>query len=148
LSPRTSTAPEKIAMVNGSDSRPTQTSSSQIEQKAVGLDPVYTDLKNPDFGEVAKVMGIWGRSVSKADGLYTDRKPASPVLINGWVREGYPDTDTTRLATEIATAVTQITAMPAERVLVVIQSSPACYAAEGGRVLPEPGHEQTWIAGS
>jgi hypothetical protein len=54
----------------------------------VGLDPVYTDPKNPDFGEVAKVMGIWGRSVSKSDGLYTDRKPANSVLINGWVREG------------------------------------------------------------
>ena len=25
-----------------------------IEQKAAGLVPVYTDLKNPDFGEVAK----------------------------------------------------------------------------------------------
>jgi hypothetical protein len=126
-------------MVNGSDSRPTQRSSSQIEQKAAGLDPVYTDLKNPDFGEVAKAMGIWGRNVSKADGLYTHRKPASPVLINGWVREGYPDAETTRLATEIATAVTRITAIPAEeRVLVVIQSSPARYAVEGGRVLPEP----------
>jgi Thiamine pyrophosphate enzyme, C-terminal TPP binding domain len=40
-----------------------------IEQKAAGLDPVYTDLKNPDFGEVAKAMGIWGRSVSKAGDL-------------------------------------------------------------------------------
>jgi len=40
-----------------------------IEQKAAGLDPVYTDLKNPDFGEVAKAMGLWGRSVSKAGEL-------------------------------------------------------------------------------
>jgi pyruvate dehydrogenase (quinone) len=40
-----------------------------IEQKAAGLDPVYTDLKNPDFGEVAKAVGLWGRSVSKADEL-------------------------------------------------------------------------------
>ena len=31
--------------------------------------PVYTDLKNPDFGEVAKAMGLWGRSVSKAGEL-------------------------------------------------------------------------------
>jgi pyruvate dehydrogenase (quinone) len=37
-----------------------------IEQKAAGLVPVYTDLKNPDFGQVAKAMGIWGDSVSKA----------------------------------------------------------------------------------
>jgi pyruvate dehydrogenase (quinone) len=40
-----------------------------IEQKAAGLDPVYTDLKNPDFGEVAKAMGLWGHSVSKAGEL-------------------------------------------------------------------------------
>jgi hypothetical protein len=40
-----------------------------IEQKAAGLVPVYTDLKNPDFGEVAKAMGLWGRSVAKAGEL-------------------------------------------------------------------------------
>src|SRR5438067_6690792 len=40
-----------------------------IEQKAAGLVPVYTDLKNPDFGEVAKAMGLWGASVSKAGEL-------------------------------------------------------------------------------
>jgi pyruvate dehydrogenase (quinone) len=40
-----------------------------IEQKAAGLVPVYTDLKNPDFGKLAEVMGLWGRSVSKAGDL-------------------------------------------------------------------------------
>ena len=40
-----------------------------IEQKAAGLLPVYTDLKNPDFGEVAKAMGLWGHSVSRAGDL-------------------------------------------------------------------------------
>src|SRR6478672_9089760 len=40
-----------------------------IEQKAAGLVPVYTDLNNPDFGEVAKAMGLWGRSVAKAGEL-------------------------------------------------------------------------------
>jgi pyruvate dehydrogenase (quinone) len=40
-----------------------------IEQKAAGLLPVYTDLKNPNFGEVAKAMGLWGHSVSKAGEL-------------------------------------------------------------------------------
>jgi pyruvate dehydrogenase (quinone) len=37
-----------------------------IEQKAAGLIPVFTDLKNPNFGEVAKAMGLWGHRVSKA----------------------------------------------------------------------------------
>jgi pyruvate dehydrogenase (quinone) len=40
-----------------------------IEQKAAGLDPVYTTLKNPDFGRVAQAMGLWGRSVAKAGEL-------------------------------------------------------------------------------
>jgi hypothetical protein len=38
--------------------------------------------------------------------------------------------------------------MEAERVLVIIQSSPARFAVEGGRVLPEPGQEKSWLAGS
>jgi pyruvate dehydrogenase (quinone) len=40
-----------------------------IEQKAAGLIPMFTDLKNPDFGEVAKAMGLWGHSVAKAGDL-------------------------------------------------------------------------------
>jgi pyruvate dehydrogenase (quinone) len=40
-----------------------------IEQKSAGLIPMYTDLKNPDFGEVAKAMGLWGHSVAKAGDL-------------------------------------------------------------------------------
>jgi pyruvate dehydrogenase (quinone) len=40
-----------------------------IEQKAAGFVPIYTALKNPDFGEVAKAIGLWGHSVSKAGDL-------------------------------------------------------------------------------
>src|SRR5580700_10373097 len=40
-----------------------------IENKAGGMEPVFTDLKNPDFGKVAEAMGLWGRSVSKAGDL-------------------------------------------------------------------------------
>jgi pyruvate dehydrogenase (quinone) len=41
----------------------------EIEQKAAGLVPVYTDLKNPNFGDVAKAVGLWGHMVSKAGEL-------------------------------------------------------------------------------
>src|ERR1700761_3626610 len=41
----------------------------EIEQKTEGLLPLYTDLKNPDFGRVADAMGLWGRTVSKAPEL-------------------------------------------------------------------------------
>jgi pyruvate dehydrogenase (quinone) len=40
-----------------------------IEQKAAGLVPVFTHLENPNFGDVAKAMGLWGRSVTKAADL-------------------------------------------------------------------------------
>jgi pyruvate dehydrogenase (quinone) len=40
-----------------------------IEQKSEGLLPLYTHLQNPDFGRVAEAMGLWGRTVAKADQL-------------------------------------------------------------------------------
>jgi phenylpyruvate tautomerase PptA (4-oxalocrotonate tautomerase family) len=130
--------------------------------------PIYTctvaestlnaDTKRTLAGEIARIHSSINHVPSTyvnvafhelaADGLYTDGEPAKPVVVSGWVREGHQDAETTRLATEIATAVTRITAIPADRVLVVIQPSPARFAVEGGRVLPEPGHEQSWLAGS
>ncbi len=83
-----------------------------------------------------------------AGGIYTDGVPANPVLVNGWVRSGHPADKTTRLATEIATAVSRIADVDPDRVLMVIQNSPASGAVEGGRILPEPGQEQAWIAGA
>jgi pyruvate dehydrogenase (quinone) len=43
----------------------------ELEQKSEGLLPVYTDLKNPDFGKVATAMGLWGRDVRHAAELET-----------------------------------------------------------------------------
>ena len=80
------------------------------------------------------------------DAVYSGGAQANPVLVNSWVREGHPADETTRLATEIAGAVTRIAGVPAERVTVVIQPGPARFAVEFGRVLPEPGHEDAWIA--
>jgi phenylpyruvate tautomerase PptA (4-oxalocrotonate tautomerase family) len=77
--------------------------------------------------------------------LYSDSRPANSLLINGWARQGHPEDETTRLALEIARAASRVTEMPDESVLVVIQSSPASAAVEGGRVLPEPGQETAWI---
>ena len=81
-----------------------------------------------------------------AENVYTDGVPASPLLITGWVRDGHPDSETTRLATEIADAAARITGIAANRILVVFESSPAHYAVEGGRVLPAPGEEAAWLA--
>jgi phenylpyruvate tautomerase PptA (4-oxalocrotonate tautomerase family) len=82
-----------------------------------------------------------------SDSVYTDGVRASPLLVSGWVRAGHPEAETTRLAAEIAAAMARIAAIAPDRVLVVIQSSPARFAVEGGRVLPEPGQEQTWLSG-
>ena len=81
-----------------------------------------------------------------AGGIYTDSVPASPVLVNSWVRSGHPADETTRLAMEIAAAVSRIANVDPDRVMMVIQNSPASGAVEGGRVLPEPGQEQAWSA--
>jgi len=41
----------------------------EIEQKTEGMVGLYTDLKNPDFGALAKVCGLWGEKVDKVDRL-------------------------------------------------------------------------------
>ena len=43
----------------------------ELEQKGEGMVPVFTDLKNPDFGKVAEAMGVWGRTVTDAADLET-----------------------------------------------------------------------------
>jgi phenylpyruvate tautomerase PptA (4-oxalocrotonate tautomerase family) len=124
----------------------------------VGESTISADTKRALAGEIARIHSSITHVPSTyvnvafhelaADGLYTDGVPSSPVLVTGWVREGHPADDTTRLATEIATAASRICDVDAERVLVVIQPSPARFAVEGGRVLPEPGQEKSWLAGS
>src|SRR3954447_2242354 len=76
----------------------------------------------------------------------TDSVPASPFLINGWARDGHPADETTQLVLAIARASSRTTGLPSEDIVVVIQSSPARFAVEGGRVLPEPGQEAAWLA--
>jgi pyruvate dehydrogenase (quinone) len=41
----------------------------EIEQKTEGIVDLYTHLQNPDFGELAKVCGLWGELVDDADRL-------------------------------------------------------------------------------
>ena len=102
----------------------------------------------------ATVHGLWPNAIVEnfhelpAGGIYTDGVPANPVLVNSWVRSGHPLDETTRLATAIAAAVSRIANVDPDRVMMVIQNSPASGAVEGGRVLPEPGQEQEWLAGA
>lgn len=41
----------------------------EIEQKTEGMLNTYTDLKNPNFGDVAQAMGLWGQTVDEAECL-------------------------------------------------------------------------------
>jgi len=41
----------------------------EIEQKAEGMLNTFTHLHNPNFGEVAKAMGLWGHRVDNAEDL-------------------------------------------------------------------------------
>lgn len=57
-----------------------------IEQKSEGMLPLFTTLQNPDFGKVAEVIGLWGRTVSRSDELEDAvlewlRQPG-PALLN------------------------------------------------------------------
>ncbi|TYQ14405.1 UNVERIFIED_ORG: phenylpyruvate tautomerase PptA (4-oxalocrotonate tautomerase family) [Gordonia westfalica J30] len=79
------------------------------------------------------------------DDVYTDGQPAQPLLINGWVRTGHPEAQSSQLVAEVASAASRVTGIPAKRVLVVIQNSPAHLAIEGGRALPDPGEEEAWL---
>jgi pyruvate dehydrogenase (quinone) len=58
----------------------------ELEQKSEGLLPIYTDLKNPDFGRVAQAMGLWGRTVTDAAELETTvgewLSQPGPALLN------------------------------------------------------------------
>ena len=51
-----------------------------------------------------------------ADDVYTDGRPAQPLLINGWVRTGHPEAQSSQLVAEIAAAATRVTGIPAKRV--------------------------------
>jgi pyruvate dehydrogenase (quinone) len=43
----------------------------EMEQKSEGLLPTFTTNKNPDFGAVAKAMGLWANTVSDPDQVET-----------------------------------------------------------------------------
>ncbi|MEU7766492.1 tautomerase family protein [Nocardia sp. NPDC049190] len=79
------------------------------------------------------------------DSVFVGGEPGAPLLISGWARRGHPQEETTRLALELSAAASRIAGVDQERVLVVIQDSPARSAVEAGRVLPEPGAEQNWL---
>jgi phenylpyruvate tautomerase PptA (4-oxalocrotonate tautomerase family) len=81
-----------------------------------------------------------------ATNVFTDASPSQPLLITGVIRAGRADTEKVRLATDISTSSSRITGIPQARILVNIADRPARFAVEGGRIMPEPGAEDDWLA--
>ena len=77
--------------------------------------------------------------------VFTDATPSQPMLITGLTRAGRADSEKTRLAKDISASCSRVTRIPEARILVTIQDSPARFAVEGGRVLPEPRAEDDWL---
>jgi len=74
------------------------------------------------------------------ENVYTDARPAQPLLINGAPRGRNQPTGRRGRGGGFS-----VTGISSDRVLVVIQNSPAHFAVEGGRVLPAPGEEEAWL---
>jgi phenylpyruvate tautomerase PptA (4-oxalocrotonate tautomerase family) len=81
-----------------------------------------------------------------ATNVFTDATASQPLLITGVIRAGRADTDKMRLAADISSSSSRIAGIPEERILVNIADRPARFAVEGGRVMPEPGAENDWLA--
>ncbi|RFC75191.1 tautomerase family protein [Streptomyces sp. AcE210] len=80
-----------------------------------------------------------------ADSVFAGGKPATPLILTGWVRRGHPQEEATRLAVELSSAIVRVSGVDESQTMVVLQDSPARSAVEGGRVLPEPGEEEEWL---
>jgi phenylpyruvate tautomerase PptA (4-oxalocrotonate tautomerase family) len=80
--------------------------------------------------------------------MFTDASPSQPLLITGRIRAGRADADKVRLATDISSSSSRIAGIPPARILVNIADRPARFAVEDGRVMPEPGAEDDWLAGA
>jgi phenylpyruvate tautomerase PptA (4-oxalocrotonate tautomerase family) len=78
--------------------------------------------------------------------LYSDAKPSNPLLIVGLIRDGHSDTDKQRLVLDLSAACARVTGRSEKDIVVGVTDSPAKFAVEGGRVLPEPGAERDWLS--
>jgi phenylpyruvate tautomerase PptA (4-oxalocrotonate tautomerase family) len=81
-----------------------------------------------------------------ATNVFTDASPSRPLLITGVIRAGRADGDKVRLATDISSRSSRIAGIPEARIRVNIADRPARFVVEGGRVMPEPGAEDDWLA--
>lgn len=68
------------------------------------------------------------------------------ITLHGGIRAGRPPEVASEIIRRCIDAVAAITAVPAERITMRTSETPASWIFEGGRVLPEPGEEDAWLA--
>jgi phenylpyruvate tautomerase PptA (4-oxalocrotonate tautomerase family) len=83
-----------------------------------------------------------------ATNVFTDARPSQPLLITGVIRAGRADADKVRLAADISSSSSRIAGIPEASILVNIADRPARFVVEDGRIMPEPGAEDDWLAGA
>jgi len=97
----------------------------ELEQKAEGLLPAYTDLVNPDFGAVARALGFWGRKVDKPHDL--------DAAVADWIAQPGP------ALLEVVTARHELVMPPKAEVKaavgIALYSARAVLAGQGDEVL-------------
>lgn len=70
----------------------------------------------------------------------------APVLVNGSIRAGRNAEQKSQIATQVKAAFAQLAGVPAEQTIVQLNDVPASWLMEGGRIMPEPGEEDAWLA--
>jgi len=71
---------------------------------------------------------------------------ASPVLVTGSIRAGRSAQQKAQIETRVQAAFEQLAGVPAQQTIVQLNDVPASWLMEGGRIMPEPGEEEAWLA--
>ena len=80
---------------------------------------------------------------------HRDPKPAAaPIRIHGGIRAGRDQSVTDSLVRRMTEAVATEADLPVDQVAMDTNETPASWIMEGGKVLPEPGEEDVWMAAS
>lgn len=68
------------------------------------------------------------------------------VTLHGGIRAGRPPEVAQAIISRCIAAVAEIAGIAADRISMRTSETPASWIFEGGRVLPEPGEEEAWLA--
>lgn len=73
---------------------------------------------------------------------------AAAVMVSGSIRAGRSDAQKQRIVAGVQAAFERHAGVAAARTRVDLTDVPASWLMEGGRIMPEPGEEEAWLAGA